>query len=105
MHFGPGSAALHLTFLRIFQKHVHTETIHPSLVIDDPVVDVHLAEVAVVMLAAQPLTGLRHPRDVQVTPREKVLVGPTLTVEPGTANAAPYTLFILRQLFVVSYVN
>jgi hypothetical protein len=56
----------------------------PPTVVDHPIVDVHLAKVAEVVLPTQPLPGLLHPSKAEATPREEVLVGPAGTVEAGT---------------------
>ena len=52
-------------------------------VVDHAVIDVHLAEVAKVVLAQEPLAGLVHGAEVEAAEREEVLVGPADAVEPG----------------------
>ena len=58
----------------------------PAAVVDHPVVHVHLAEVAEVVLAAQPLAGLRHAGEAEAAAREKVLVRSTRAIKSGTAE-------------------
>ena len=52
------------------EQDLHTESVHPPLVVDHPVVDVHLADVAEVPLSAEPLPGLRHAGQTEVATRE-----------------------------------
>ena len=82
------------------EQDLHTESVHPPLVVDHPVVDVHLAEVAEVPFSAEPLPGLRHAGQTEVATREEILVRPAVTVESGTEQQGTTTTVTVSWKYV-----